>query len=66
MEYNATLEANQVIDLGTFKNNYNFTMNFLLSYIPARYPEEGAQAYETYQVAQIDNLLTIYLKYYAG
>lgn len=41
-------------------------MNFLLNYIPSRFPEEGANAYEKYQVAQIDNLLTIYLKYYAG
>ena len=66
VEYNATLEDHQVLDLSSLAGNYNFSLNFALRYIPARFPDPGANPMLRYNIADIDGILRVYLEFYAG
>lgn len=65
-KFNGTLESNKELELGTFTGNYNFSFNFALKLDLDRLPNSALDSNKLYQIANIDSILKIYLKNYAG
>lgn len=61
--FNGQAESHTNIDLSEYTGNHNFTLNFLLKYQPTRYTPN---VLEKYYIADIDGILKIYMKHYAG
>lgn len=63
LSFNGALEPNHTLQLDEFENNQNFTFNFLLKFDSSRFTPELTRKY---QIVNLDDVLKVYLQYYAG
>lgn len=65
-QFNGTIESNQKLKLEAFSRNFNFSLNFALKLELTRLQEGALDSNKLYQIANVNNILKIYIKNYAG